>query len=93
MPRSFLVRTGFCRGHTVAAESATVGGEITSDATELKPVEHPGVSWATFRDNLPIDFTIRSDDEEKNNSPRFAISINGVYFEILKIFFIAKLIH
>lgn len=81
MPRSFLVRTGFCRGHRIAAESAAVG-ELTWNATELKPVEHPGDGWAAFRDNLPIDFTIRSGDEEKNSTSRFVISVNGMYFDL-----------
>jgi len=45
-------------------------------------VEHPGDGWAAFRDNLPIDFTIRSGDEEKNSTSRFVISVNGMYFDL-----------
>jgi len=58
-------------------------GEISSHATEGKSAEQQGKSWTIFRENLPIDFTISSNDKEKNTS-RFAISANGMCFEIFK---------
>jgi len=85
MPRSFLVRTISSRQHRVAQGSAEVD-RITPDETEQ--VEYPvmSLSRSTFVDNLPIDFTIKTNEkeEEETVTSGHAISIRGLYSEVFK---------